>query len=268
EGEVVEEGEILDEPSPPVKDAAPPADLGKPETLPPAAPLPSVSPEPAPEPAAKVDDPKNTKTPGKKTKFITDRAQRFLQMREELWAAASEEASLLRTFEAPLHRHYFHQKVLSSAQLDAWRRFLDFEESREPRDWRRLQGLFERCLIVANNYLEFWLRYASVLEQAEAAHGQNKPEISCGLLRGACLSGRLSRRPDALAAWAELEESCGRVDRARVLLDATLSGCGEYHAGPELQIPLGRQPLWVTGAATWLYAVHLWSCDTRSRRSR
>ena len=24
---------------------------------------------------------------------------------------------------------------------------------------------------------------------------------------GACLSGRLSRRPDALAAWAELEES-------------------------------------------------------------
>ncbi|CAL1154772.1 unnamed protein product, partial [Cladocopium goreaui] len=88
--------------------------------------------------------------------------------------------------------------------------------------------------IVANNYLEFWLRYASVLEQAEAAHGQNKPEISCGLLRGACLSGRLSRRPDALAAWAELEESCGRVDRARVLLDATLSGCG--HGSSDLAL--------------------------------
>ena len=27
------------------------------------------------------------------------------------------------------------------------------------------------------------------------------------LMPGACLSGRLSRRPDALAAWAELEES-------------------------------------------------------------
>eukprot|EP00435_Cladocopium_sp_Y103_P049809 s428_g15.t1 len=233
EGELVEEGEIVeDEPSPP--DAAPPSELEKPETPVPPVPL-SASPEPAPEPAAEVDDPKNMKTPEKKTKFITDRAQRFLQMREELWAAASEEASLLRTFEAPLHRHYFHQKPLSSAQLDAWRRFLDFEESREPRNWRRLQGLFERCLIVTNNYLEFWLRYASVLEQAEAAHGQNKkPEISCGLLRGACLSGRLSRRPDALAAWAELEESCGRVDRARVLLDATLSGCG--HGSSDLAL--------------------------------
>ena len=149
-----------------------------------------------------------------------------------------------------------------------------------------------------------------------------------------------------------LQESCGRVDRARVLLDATLSGCGvmsqqdldfrtdqilwfgrakmlwlvhpiamnlgcvvciqniyvslcnimciyiyiyimiytycvyvytfrrqtvhelfhdatdmaspdawpnpaqEYHAGPELQIPLGRQPLWVLGSESIDWLIH------------
>ena len=37
--------------------------------------------------------------------------------------------------EAPLHRHYFHQKVLSAAQLDAWRRFLDFEECGRQGAW-------------------------------------------------------------------------------------------------------------------------------------
>jgi len=79
--------------------------------------------------------------------------------------------------------------------------------------------------VVTNNYLEFWLRYASLLEEAEVMTG-NQPELACSLLQGACLSGRLARRADALAAWAELEEQCGRAARARLLLDAGLSSCG------------------------------------------
>ncbi|CAK9096435.1 unnamed protein product, partial [Durusdinium trenchii] len=162
---------------------------------------------------------------------ISDRALRFLQMREAIWKKTSEEALVLREFEGLLHRHYFHHKPLSLAQLDAWRRYLDFEESRTPRNWRRLQGLFERCLIVTNNYLEFWLRYASLLEQAEATSNPGaKPELACSLLRGACLSGRLARRPDALAAWAELEEECGRTLRSRIILDGALAGCGRGSA--------------------------------------
>eukprot|EP00434_Breviolum_minutum_P004184 symbB.v1.2.003687.t1/scaffold193.1/size400748/6 len=206
----------------------------------PAAPASPVPPEDPPAPEEPKDS-GTTKveametTEPKKSKFITERTQRFLELREGLWAAASEEAARLRHFEAPLHRHYFHQKPLSSAQLDAWRRFLDFEESREPRDWRRLQVVFERCLIVTNNYLEFWLRYASWLQFAEAESGAATPEMACSLLRGACLSGRLSRRPDVFAAWAELEEACGRTGRARILLDATLSGCGHGSADVALR---------------------------------
>ena len=42
---------------------------------------------------------------------------------------------------APLHRQYFHNKPLSQAQLDAWRCYLDFEESgpRGPRPRRELR---------------------------------------------------------------------------------------------------------------------------------
>lgn len=219
EMEELEEGEICDD------EVAPVAPVPVPPEDPPA-------PEEPEDLGTKVEA--IEKTEPKKSKFITERTQRFLELREGLWAAASEEAARLRHFEAPLHRHYFHQKPLSSTQLDAWRRFLDFEESREPRDWRRLQVLFERCLIVTNNYLEFWLRYASWLQHAEAESGSTTPEMACGLLRGACLSGRLSRRPDVFAAWAELEEACGRTGRARILLDATLSGCG--HGSTDLAL--------------------------------
>lgn len=225
EMEELEEGEICDD----EVEAAPaaPADVPVPPEDPPA------PEEPKDSGTTKVEAMETTEP--KKSKFITERTQRFLELREGLWAAASEEAARLRHFEAPLHRHYFHQKPLSSAQLDAWRRFLDFEESREPRDWRRLQVVFERCLIVTNNYLEFWLRYASWLQFAEAESGAATPEMACSLLRGACLSGRLSRRPDVFAAWAELEEACGRTGRARILLDATLSGCGHGSADVALR---------------------------------
>eukprot|EP00439_Symbiodinium_sp_Y106_P033051 s3675_g3.t4 len=157
----------------------------------------------------------------------SDRAEHFLSLREELWNKTSSEAAVLMQYEAPLHRQYFHNKPLSQAQLDAWRCYLDFEESRHPRDWRRLSALFERCLVVTNNYLEFWLRYARALTAMEV-QGSCKPEAACKLLRGrcACLNGRLSRRPDALAAWAELEEQCGRPHRAGALLDAALQTCG------------------------------------------
>ncbi|CAE7555238.1 PRPF39 [Symbiodinium sp. KB8] len=154
----------------------------------------------------------------------SDRAEHFLSLREELWNKTSSEAAVLMQYEAPLHRQYFHNKPLSQAQLDAWRSYLDFEESRHPREWQRLCALFERCLVVTNNYLEFWLRYARALKAMEEQ--ACKPEAACTLLRGACLNGRLSRRPDALAAWAELEEQCGRPHRACALLDAALQTCG------------------------------------------
>ncbi|CAJ1341344.1 unnamed protein product, partial [Effrenium voratum] len=166
-----------------------------------------------PEPALKPKDER------------AERARRFLEMREDIWSGAASEVAMLQEYEAPLHRQYFHNKPLGIAQLDAWRHYLDFEESRQPRQWRRLYSLFERCLVVTNNYLEFWLRYASLLEEAEVMTG-NQPELACSLLQGACLSGRLARRADALAAWAELEEQCGRAARARLLLDAGLSSCG------------------------------------------
>jgi len=93
---------------------------------------------------------------------------------------------------------------------------LTFAESQYTRDDARLHLLYQRCLVVTNNYLEFWVRYVSIFEQCDELEG------ACNLIAQTFLSGRLQKRPDVLVMWSELEEKRGRCDNARSILDALL----------------------------------------------
>jgi len=154
---------------------------------------------------------------GVKEQLTRKRQEWFLDLHEAIYQKTAAEAELMRPFEVHLQRPYFHNKPLSEVQLQTWRRYLDFEESRQPRDDRRLHTLYARCLVAANNYLEFWLRYGALLERTGG------PERVRALFADACLCGRLRRRPDAVVTWAELEEQCGYPVRARELLDEALA---------------------------------------------
>lgn len=157
----------------------------------------------------------------------------ILEQFEAKYRATAAEAEKLKRFEVHIQRTYFHNRPISEKQLETWRQYLAFEEARCNDGGARLHALFRRCLVASNNYLEFWLRYASLLEHGETSgegQGPGHCERACELFANACLSGRLRRRPDALIAWAEREEFAGRVDFARSLLDSALAGCGRGSA--------------------------------------
>jgi pre-mRNA-processing factor 39 len=77
-----------------------------------------------------------------------------------------EDVTKRRTYEFVVaKRPYFHVKPLDESMLANWRKFLDMEE-RESNTTNpdRVAKLFERCLIAACYYSEFWLRYIKWLE--------------------------------------------------------------------------------------------------------
>ncbi|XP_031397163.1 uncharacterized protein LOC116208073 isoform X2 [Punica granatum] len=65
-------------------------------------------------------------------------------------------------FESNIHRSYFHVKPLDTSQLENWHKYLDFVEAQKDFDW--VVKLYERCLIPAANYCEFWMRYVAYME--------------------------------------------------------------------------------------------------------
>lgn len=146
--------------------------------------------------------------------------QQVLESVKKLCGGTLKVAAELKQFEIELKRPYFHEKILNNVQLDIWWRYLDFEDVRLPRSAERQQKLYERCLVATNNYLEFWLRYAAIFEANGNVIG------ACSLLERACLSGRLRGRADALMAWAEFEEICGEISRARKIYEGALTLSG------------------------------------------
>mmetsp|Transcript_52630 Transcript_52630/g.112281 ORF Transcript_52630/g.112281 Transcript_52630/m.112281 type:complete len:616 (-) Transcript_52630:232-2079(-) len=162
---------------------------------------------------------KSTEVPKVELSFENEwvRKHAFLSIFEPTYQKAAVEAVSLSIFEKRILRPYFHNKPLSEAQIDAWRRYLDFEESRWPRDNQRLHAVYRRCLVAANNYAEFWMRYAALLE-AEAA----SPTAGLSLLESGRLNGRLRGRSDIAVFAAEIEEELGNIDAARALLDEAL----------------------------------------------
>ncbi|KAF1950689.1 TPR-like protein [Byssothecium circinans] len=118
------------------------------------------------------------------------------------------------TFENAIKRGYFHVTEVEDADLENWRKYLDFEESKG--DDQRIIFLYERCLVACALYEEFWLRYARWL------HSQGKDE-DCRLVyvRASCIFVPISQ-PTVRLNWARFEEKLGQFEQSLYIHDAII----------------------------------------------
>lgn len=119
------------------------------------------------------------------------------------------------TYEQEIKRPYFHVTDLDDAQLANWRKYLDFEEAEG--DYHRITFLYERCLVAAAYYDEFWLRYARWM----LAQPGKEQEVRNIYQRASCIYAPIAR-PDVRIQYALFEEMSGRVDVAEAIHEAIL----------------------------------------------
>eukprot|EP00026_Physarum_polycephalum_P003017 Phypoly_transcript_03026.p1 GENE.Phypoly_transcript_03026~~Phypoly_transcript_03026.p1 ORF type:complete len:439 (-),score=97.30 Phypoly_transcript_03026:1280-2497(-) len=142
--------------------------------------------------------------------------------REEMYKKTLEDVTKRRTYEFVVaKRPYFHVKPLDESMLANWRKYLDMEE-RESNATNpdRVAKLFERCLIAACYYSEFWLRYIKWLE----TH-RDVDAVRSAFIRATTIF--LLRRADIHLEYALFEEVQGDITKARQVyenLASTLPG--------------------------------------------
>lgn len=163
---------------------------------------------------------------------------KILKMREVSFKQNEEEVSKRWAFEEGIKRPYFHVKPLERSQLKNWREYLDWEIQNGTHE--RVVVLFERCMIAAALYEDFWLKYARYLEdhftslKKAGSDSEEKfhPLDDAGLeavrnvYKRAC-NVHLPKKPYIHMAWAAFEERQGKHgDAWRILtnLENTLPG--------------------------------------------
>lgn len=133
----------------------------------------------------------------------------------EIFHRTQTETTKRWTYEQEIKRPYFHVTELDEAQLINWRRYLEFEEVEG--DYQRTAFLYERCLVTAAYYDDFWLRYARWM----LAQDGKEEEVRNIYQRASCIYAPISR-PAIRLQYARFEEMSGRVDVARAIHDAIL----------------------------------------------
>ncbi|OCK73565.1 pre-mRNA-processing factor 39 [Lepidopterella palustris CBS 459.81] len=133
----------------------------------------------------------------------------------EIFHRTQNETTKRWTYEQEIKRPYFHVNELDEAQLINWRKYLDFEEVEG--DYQRITFLYERCLVTAAYYDEFWLRYARWM----LAQDGKQEEVRMIYQRASCFYVPISR-PAVRLQYAIFEEMQGRVDVARAIHEAML----------------------------------------------
>ena len=111
-----------------------------------------------------------------------------------------------RIFEQNIKRTFFHAKSLDEAQLEVWRKYLEFEENEGIYD--KIVLLYERCIVPLCYYAEFWERYANFINKH---HGNDAARKI--YQRG--INQFLKKRPDLYLTQGHFEESCGNINEAR-----------------------------------------------------
>ncbi|KAI8935881.1 hypothetical protein NX059_007396 [Plenodomus lindquistii] len=123
-------------------------------------------------------------------------------------------------YEQAIKRAYFHVTELEDAELDNWRKYLDYEEKQG--DFERTSFLYERCLVACALYDEFWLRYARWM------FSQGKEENTRIIyMRASCIFVPISA-PTIRLNWARFEEKLGRTSVARDIYLAMLEQAPEH----------------------------------------
>ena len=123
-----------------------------------------------------------------------------------VYEATLKEYNKRRVFEQNIKRTFFHAKALDEAQLEVWRKYLEFEENEGNHE--RIVLLYERCVVPLCNYAEFWDRYANYIY---TVHG----EQSARKIYERGIEQFLKKRPDLYLAQGHFEESLGNLEVAR-----------------------------------------------------
>ncbi|KAL3961752.1 hypothetical protein ACCO45_003275 [Purpureocillium lilacinum] len=125
----------------------------------------------------------------------------------DVFTATANEVNNRWTYESELGHQYFTTLPIQHAQLNGWRKYLDFEEA--GRDYERIKFLYERCVNTCALYDEFWYRFARWMSTQPG----KEEEVRHIYVQAAFLVP--ASRPGIRLQWAYFEESNGRVDVAR-----------------------------------------------------
>jgi pre-mRNA-processing factor 39 len=140
--------------------------------------------------------------------------QHIHQFYYDAYSRTQQEVQSRWNFEQAIKRAYFHVTELEDAELDNWRKYLDYEEKQG--DFQRTSFLYERCLVACALYDEFWLRYARWM------FSQGKEEDTRIIyIRASCVFVPISA-PTVRLNWARFEEKLGRTSVARDIYVAIL----------------------------------------------
>lgn len=152
-----------------------------------------------------------------KTEHELDRdlRARIDQHHQEVFYKTQTETTKRWTYEQEIKRPYFHVTDLDEPQLANWRKYLDFEEAEG--SFERASFLYERCLVTAAYYDEFWLRYARWM----LAQPGKEEEVRNIYQRASCFYAPIAR-PTVRLQYALFEEMTGRVDIAHAIHEAIL----------------------------------------------
>lgn len=137
--------------------------------------------------------------------------QRYL----DAFAVTQTETTKRWTYEQEVKRPYFHVTELDEGQITNWQRYLDFEESEG--NFERIAFLYERCLVTAAHYDEFWLRYARWMYAQEG----KEEEVRNIFTRASCFYVPIAE-PTIRTQWALFEETQGRPSVASAIYEAIL----------------------------------------------
>lgn len=134
---------------------------------------------------------------------------KYMKIGEKLYKESHQMDEKIRGFESCIRRSYFHMKPLDDNQVENWHKYLDFVEKQEDFDW--VVKLYERCLIPAANYPEFWMRYVHFMETKGGRELANSAlDRAVGIF--------LKRIPVIHAYNARFKEKIGDVSGARAAL--------------------------------------------------
>lgn len=153
---------------------------------------------------------------GSQADIDTSVRTRLEQYHMDIFRHTQSETSKRWTYEQKIKRPYFHVTDLEAEEIENWRNYLDFEESEG--DFARTSFLYERCVVIAARYEEFWQRYARWMY----AQG-NKEEECRNIYERACCIYTSIARPELRFQWAMFEESCDRWSVSAAIYEAMLA---------------------------------------------
>ncbi|KAI6703501.1 hypothetical protein NL676_012637, partial [Syzygium grande] len=134
---------------------------------------------------------------------------KYMKIGEKFYKESRQMDEQICGFESCIRRSYFHMKPLDDNQVENWHKYLDFVEKQEDFDW--VVKLYERCLIPAANYPEFWMRYVHFVETKGGRELANSAlDRAVGIF--------LKRIPVIHAYNARFKEKIGDVLGARAAL--------------------------------------------------